>query len=76
MYRKQPVVEHILTAEEAAALLRVSSKTLLACVKDQRVPHFKLGKQFRFVRSQLLEWAEQESNVPSEKRANLEQVVQ
>lgn len=47
----------VLTLFEGAKLLKVSQKTLWAEAKAGRVPHFKVGKQYRFLRPLLLEWA-------------------
>lgn len=47
----------IQSLSEAAIFLQVSEKTLWLEAKAGRVPHFRVGKQFRFVRSELLEWA-------------------
>lgn len=44
----------VLTADEAAALLRVSTKTLLREARDGRVPGKKIGRSWRFSRSELL----------------------
>lgn len=44
----------VLTAEEAAALLRVSTKTLLALAREGEVPGEKVGRAWRFLRAELL----------------------
>lgn len=44
----------VLTAEEAAALLRVSTKTLLREARDGHVPGQKVGRSWRFSRVELL----------------------
>lgn len=54
----------VLTLFDAAKEFKVSEKTLWAEAKAGRVPHFKVGKQYRFLRSLLLEWA-RSSNSPS-----------
>jgi excisionase family DNA binding protein len=46
----------VLTTEEAAALLRVSSKTILALARDGSIPGEKVGRAWRFLRSDLLEY--------------------
>jgi excisionase family DNA binding protein len=38
----------LLTAADAAALLAVSPRWLLAEARERRVPHHKLGRQIRF----------------------------
>ena len=45
----------VLTAEEAAHLLRVSTKTLLTLARGGALPGEKVGRAWRFVRSDLLE---------------------
>ncbi len=46
----------VLTTEEAAGLLRVSSKTILALARDGSIPGEKVGRAWRFLRSDLLEY--------------------
>lgn len=45
----------VLTAEEAARLLRVSTKTVLTLARDAVLPGEKVGRAWRFVRADLLE---------------------
>jgi excisionase family DNA binding protein len=54
---KKEVTEEILTLFEASKHLQVSEKTLAQQAKAGIVPHFRIGKQFRFVRDVLMEWA-------------------
>lgn len=46
----------VLTAEEAAHLLRVSTKTILTLARDGVLPGEKVGRAWRFVRADLLEY--------------------
>ena len=46
-----------LSVSDVAKLLGVSGKTVYRWVKDGRLPAYRLGQQFRFNRSELLEWA-------------------
>lgn len=48
--------DEILTADEAAQLLRVSVKTVLKLARDGRLPAQKVGRAWRFHRTQLLDW--------------------
>lgn len=48
------IEEEILTAEEASALLKVSSKTILKLARDGELPGQKIGRAWRFCRSELL----------------------
>ncbi len=42
---------------EAAGLLGVTEKTLMKWIRDDSLPAVKVGGQFRFNRTELLEWA-------------------
>ena len=44
----------VLTADEAAELLRVSTKTVLALARQGALPGEKVGRAWRFVRADLL----------------------
>jgi excisionase family DNA binding protein len=46
----------ILTMEQAAALLRVSTRTIQRMVKNGSMPGRQVGTQWRFDREQLREW--------------------
>lgn len=55
-YRKMAEEQEVLTAEEAAALLRVSTKTVLALARAGSLPGEKVGRAWRFVRSDVLDY--------------------
>lgn len=44
----------VLTTEEAAALLRVSTKTVLQLVRSGSMPGEKVGRAWRFLKSDVL----------------------
>ncbi|KLR61497.1 DNA-binding protein, excisionase family [Actinobacteria bacterium IMCC26207] len=44
----------VLTAEEAADLLRVSTKTVLTLARDGALPGTKVGRAWRFLRTDLV----------------------
>lgn len=46
-----------LDVQGAAALLRVSTKTIYRWVGDNRIPGYRVNHRFRFDRAELLEWA-------------------
>ncbi|MCP5116010.1 MAG: helix-turn-helix domain-containing protein [bacterium] len=46
--------DEVLTPDEAAELLKVSKKTLLRHARGGQVPGTKLGRVWRFRRSELL----------------------
>lgn len=47
-------LDEIMTAYEAARLLKVNEKTVRKMANTGALPCFKVGAQFRFVRSELL----------------------
>ena len=47
----------VLTLFEASKRLKVSERTLWQLAKNDAVPHFRVGKQYRFLTSALDEWA-------------------
>jgi len=49
-----PADDEILTADEAAVLLKVSSKTVLKLARDGDLPAQKIGRSWRFSRSELV----------------------
>lgn len=46
-----------LTVQEAARLLNVSTKTIYRWAADGRLPGYRVQKQYRFDRTELVEWA-------------------
>ena len=54
----------MMTLEEVAQYLQVSSKTVYRMVQDRQVPCFKLGRQWRFKREQLDDWLLKEAYRP------------
>ncbi len=46
----------VLTADEAAEFLRVSTKTILSLARDGSLPGEKVGRAWRFVRADLLDY--------------------
>ena len=48
--------DEILTADEAAVLLKVSTKTVLRLARDGELPCSKVGRAWRFVRGDLLRY--------------------
>lgn len=59
--------EPLLTAEEAAKLLRIHPKTLVRLARDGEVPSSRLGRFWRFRASSLDAWLS--SGLPSGSRA-------
>lgn len=50
----------VLTAEEAADLLKVSEKTVLKLARDGELPGQKVGRAWRFCRTDLLSYLSKE----------------
>jgi PTS system nitrogen regulatory IIA component len=46
-----------LSVKDAARLLNVSEKTIYRWISDGKIPAHQIGEQYRFNRSELLEWA-------------------
>jgi excisionase family DNA binding protein len=59
--RQQAEASEVLTLFEASKRLKVSERTLWQLTRDKAVPHFKVGKQYRFLSSALNEWAVSQS---------------
>lgn len=62
--KKEILDTEIYTLAEAATYLKVSERTLWQLAKQNEVPHFRVGKQYRFVRSILAAWAKGEHSSP------------
>ena len=50
------LTEPLLTADDAAALLRVRRSTVYELARNRRLPHVKVGRRVLFVRSDLAAW--------------------
>ena len=51
----------LLTAAETCRYLKVTPRTLYRYIQDRHMPAFKLGKEWRFVRSDLDQWLRRRS---------------
>jgi len=51
-----PLSEPLLDAEAAAALLAVRPSWIYEAVRTGRMPHLKIGRHVRFLRSDLEQW--------------------
>jgi excisionase family DNA binding protein len=49
-------IDPLLTAEEVAGLLQVSTAWVYAQTRAKRMPHVPLGRYVRYRRSAVLEW--------------------
>jgi len=46
-----------LSVKDAAGILNVSEKTIYRWIKQAVIPAYRINEQFRFNRTELLEWA-------------------
>ena len=58
---KSVEADSVLTLFEASKRLKVSERTLWQLVKNNAVPHFRVGKQIRFRIAVLDEWERRDS---------------
>lgn len=49
-----------LTSMEVAALLRIPLSTVYKLTQDQRLPAFKVGKHWRYKKSSIKTWIDQQ----------------
>lgn len=54
--------DEILTIKEVAAYLKLNEKTAYRLVLDGKIPGFKVGGSWRFCRSEINTWIEQQKN--------------
>lgn len=60
---KEPKSE-IMTADETCRYLKITPRTLYRYLRSRRIPAFKLGKEWRFVRSDLEQWIRDQIKSP------------
>ncbi|MGH7206600.1 MAG: helix-turn-helix domain-containing protein, partial [Nitrospiraceae bacterium] len=51
--------DELLTVAETCRYLKIAPRTLYRYIQTRRMPGFKLGKEWRFVRSDLEQWLRQ-----------------
>jgi excisionase family DNA binding protein len=59
--------DEILTRAEVAQLLRCSEPHVTALIERDGLPAFRLGKLWRFKRSEVFAWCERRTNAKSER---------
>ncbi|MBW8064529.1 MAG: helix-turn-helix domain-containing protein [Nitrospira sp.] len=59
----QSAKDELLTVAETCRYLKIAPRTLYRYIQNQRLPAFKLGKEWRFVRSDLVQWLRQRPRV-------------
>jgi len=60
MSRPDPPDHEILTLEEVADYLRLKPQTIYKWAQERRIPAVKLGKEWRFRRSVLDRWLDEQ----------------
>jgi excisionase family DNA binding protein len=69
----------ILDVDEAAALLKVSKKTIYTRVKNNTIPHARLGRKLLFHRQTLTQWvadgADRANRVSDGEQLSLDQLT-
>lgn len=55
----------LLTVAETCRFLKITPRTLYRYIQSRRIPAFKLGKEWRFVRSDLEQWIRDRTQQPS-----------
>ncbi|MBI4502331.1 MAG: helix-turn-helix domain-containing protein [Gemmatimonadetes bacterium] len=58
--RGQPPENDILTVEEVAAYLRLQPQTIYKWAQEKRIPAVKLGKEWRFRKTILDRWLDEQ----------------
>jgi excisionase family DNA binding protein len=51
----------LMTATETCRYLKITPRTLYRYLQSRQIPAFKLGKEWRFVRSDLEQWIRERS---------------
>ena len=54
----------LMTAEETCRYLKITQRTLYRYLRNHQIPAFKLGKEWRFVRSDLEQWIRERTRGP------------
>ena len=48
--------DEILTLEEASHLLKLSKSTVYSLAQKRKIPAYKIGRSWRFVKDYLIKW--------------------
>ena len=48
--------DEVLTSKEASKYLKIAPRTLNRHIREHNIPAFKLGREWRFVKSELDKW--------------------
>lgn len=53
--------DEILTIEETSQFLKVGKTTLYRLAREGKIPAWKIGREWRFLRNELIKWAKERS---------------
>jgi excisionase family DNA binding protein len=67
--------EEILDVESAATLLGVSTSTIYALARQGKIPVARVGKEWRFVRQQLIDWVAHGGEIDETTAALLQEAI-
>lgn len=56
MYKKN---NQLLKPEDVAQMLQVTRKTIITMARDGRIPHFRMGRFYRFDGDEIARWMQQ-----------------
>ncbi|GMV48675.1 helix-turn-helix domain-containing protein [Nitrospirales bacterium NOB] len=56
----------LLTVAETCRYLKISPRTLYRYIQERQLPGFKLGKEWRFARTDLERWLRERMGPPSQ----------
>ena len=59
-------METLLSAEEAAALLKMTKTALYSAAKRKEIPSFKLGRRWKFPAQGLQRWIAEKAGISSD----------
>jgi excisionase family DNA binding protein len=55
--------EKVMSAKEVAEFLKLDLNVIYAKCADGQIPHFKMGKLYKFKKSEILEWVKSRTPV-------------
>lgn len=61
--------EEILTVREVAEFLKVTERTIYRLATEGQIPSFKVGGSWRFQRSDLIQWMNEQAKGQAERGA-------
>lgn len=63
----QRMPEEILTVREVAEFLKVTERTIYRLATEGQIPSFKVGGSWRFQRSDLIQWMNEQAKGQAER---------